>query len=275
MAQYTGTDELDGLFKTVYGDKGPIDLIPEVGELYKSVKLRNSEKIGANYVMTVIVANSHGFTYNTTSHTAFALNNHIAMTTQDATIPGTELVLRDAIGYRAASRSAGGKVQAFKDATDLVVKNMQDSHVKRLELMMWYGGLGIGASSSSANVDTTHTAITMTDASWASGIWSGLENAQIAFYKVSDDTLVSSSTDAIFTVQKVNDNFEDHHRHWNDHRYFCVGYCYPRRILQRVLLLRSRRRNGRRAQNLECKCIPIRNRSQRLRTLESEFLRLR
>lgn len=205
MAQYTGVDELDGLFKNVYGQDGPVDLIPETGYLYQKLKLRDAEKIGAQYIMNVIVANSHGFTYNSSSNTAFTLNNHIAMTTQDATITAAEIVLRDAISYRAASRSAGGKTKAFKDATELVVKNMYDSHVKRLEIDMLYGGSGIGVTSSSTNVDATHTAVTLTDASWASGIWAGLENAQIEFRVTSN--LVSSSTDAIFTVQKVdNDN---------------------------------------------------------------------
>lgn len=205
MAQYVGTDELSGLFKTVYGENGPIDLIPEVGELYKTVKLRETERIGNNYHMSVVVANSHGFTYNTSSHTAFSLNTSIAMTTQDVAVSASELLLRDAISYRAASRSAGGKKAAFKDATELVVKNMMDSHVKRLEISMWYGGVGIAASTSSANVSSTSTAILVTDASWASGIFSGLENAKIQFYKVSDDSLVSSAADAIFTISKVND----------------------------------------------------------------------
>jgi hypothetical protein len=210
MAQYTGVDELDGLFKNVYGEDGPVDLVPEIGMIYKEKKLRDTEKIGSQYIMNVIVANSHGFTYNSTSNTAYSLNNHIAMTTQDAAISAAEIVLRDAIAYRAASRSAGGKKQAFKDATELVVKNMYDSHVKRLEIDMWYGGAptaidvggGIGATSSSANVDTTHTAITFSEASWADGIWAGLENAQIEF-RVGTN-LVSSAADAIFTVQKVD-----------------------------------------------------------------------
>lgn len=213
MAQYTGVDELDGLFKTVYGQDGPVDLVPEVGMIYKEKKLRETEKIGSQYIMNVIVANSHGFTYNSSSNTAYSLNNHIAMTTQDATISAAEIVLRDAIAYRAASRSAGGNKKAFKDATELVVKNMYDSHVKRLEIDIWYGGAptafdagaGIGATLSSSNVDSTHTAVTFTEASWADGIWAGLENAQIEF-RVGTN-LVSSGSDAIFTVQKVdNDN---------------------------------------------------------------------
>lgn len=208
MAQYTGVDELNGLFKNVYGEDGPIDLIPEVGMLYQKLKLRDTERIGAQFIIDVIVANSHGFTYNSSSNTAFSLNNHIAMTTAPATITAAELVLRDAIAYRAASRSSGGNKKAFKDATELVVKNMYDSHVKRLEISMIYGGAGIAATSSSVNVDATHTAVTMTAASWSPGIWAGLENAQIEFRLASNfATLVSSAADAIFTVQKVdNDN---------------------------------------------------------------------
>lgn len=205
MAQNTGVDELSGLFKIVYGPNGPIDLIPEVGMFYKELKLRETERIGSKYVMNVIVANSHGFTYNLSSNTAFALNNSIAMTTQEADISAAELVLRDAIAYRAASRSAGGNKVAFKDATELVVKNMYDSHVKRREIAMLYGGSGIGQTSASVNIGATSTTVTISTATWASGIWSGLENAAVNFY-TAVPALVSSGADSIFTVTKVDDS---------------------------------------------------------------------
>jgi hypothetical protein len=205
MAQYTGTDQLDGLFKTVYGEKGPVNVIPEIAMLYREVPLRDSEKQGKSFVIPVLVANSHGFTYNTSSATAFALNNSIAMTTQEAEVTATELVLRDAIALRVASRSQGGNKRAFKDGTELVVMNMQESHAKRLEIMYWYGGAleGIATADDSTNVSATTTDVVILDETWADGIWSGLENCEIQFYTLLD-ALVSSGADSIFTVSRVN-----------------------------------------------------------------------
>lgn len=205
MATYTGTDQLDGDFKVVYGDKGPVNVIPEIAMLYREIPLRDSEKQGLRFAIPVLVANSHGFTYNTSSTTAFDLNDPIAMTTQEAEISASELTLRDAITMRAASRSQGGNLKAFKDATELVVMNMQESHAKRLEIMYWYGGLsaGIAEADTSTNASATTTNVVFTAGSWANGIWSGLENCKINFYS-SGGSIVSSGADSIFTVSAIN-----------------------------------------------------------------------
>lgn len=205
MAQYVGTGELDGFFKDVFGEDGPIEAIPEVGMMYKELKLKDSEKQGEKFVIPVIVAHSHGFTYNTTSTTAFSLNNSIAMTTQEAEVSATELLLRDAISYRVASRSAKGGKKAFKDGTELVVKNMMESHVKRVEIMYWYGNQadGVMIADSSSNINTTSTLITALSSDWADGIMSGLENAQVQFYSAAG-SLVSSGADSVFNISKVD-----------------------------------------------------------------------
>jgi hypothetical protein len=202
MAQFTGVDELNGLYKRVYAKDGPVNVIPEVGLLVKMLKLSDADKEGDRFVQNVVVAHSHGFTYNTTSNTAYTLNNAVAMTTKEATVQGSEIILRDAISYKAAAKSAGGNVKAFRSAVELVLENMQDSHTKRLELSLLYGGYGIGKTSSSANASTTSTVVTLTDASWAVGIWSGAENAVINFYNGS--SLVSSGADADFIVAGVD-----------------------------------------------------------------------
>lgn len=205
MSQYTGTDELDGNFKVVYGENGPVNVIPDIAMLYREVPLRDSEKQGLRFSLPVLVANSHGFTYNTSSTTAFDLNDAVAMTTKDAEVTASELTLRDAITMRAASRSQGGNKKAFKDATELVVMNMQESHAKRLEIMYWYGASaeGIAEADTSTNVNATTTSVLFTSGSWANGIWSGLENCNVQF-RNSSGTLVSSGADSIFVISRIN-----------------------------------------------------------------------
>lgn len=204
MAQYTGEAELDGLLKNVYGEKGPVDLIPKVGLINKK-PIKDAEKQGLKFVQNVIVAQSHGFTYNNTSQTAYVLNDSISMTTQEAEISATEVTLRDALTMRVASRSAGGNKRAFKSATELLLYNMTESHRKRQEIMYWYGrSKGIGQTASTANSTATVTVGTITSAEWAAGIWAGMENAKVQFYKNTDDTLISTGADSIFTVTAVN-----------------------------------------------------------------------
>lgn len=202
MAQFTGLDELNGLAKEVYGESGPVNIIPEAGMLMRKFKLKDAEKQGDSFIQNVVVAHSHGFTYNSTSNTAFDLNDSIAMTTKEASVSAAEIVLRDAISYRAAARTAGGNKKAFRSAVDLVVDNMLESHTKRLEASLLYGGYGIGVASSSTNSSATVTVVTLSEASFAEGIWMGAENAKIEFRVGSN--LVSSGSDAVFTITKVD-----------------------------------------------------------------------
>lgn len=205
MSQFTGLDELNGLAKEVYGENGPTNIIPDSGMLMRRWKLNDAEKQGDKFVQNVVVAHSHGFTYNSTSNTAFDLNDHIAMTTAEANVSAAEIVLRDAISYRAAARTVGGNKRAFRSAVDLVVDNMLESHTKRLECSLLYGGRSIGAGDTSTNISATSTLVLLTEASFAEGIWCGAENAKIQFYATAvGTTLVSSAADSIFTITKVD-----------------------------------------------------------------------
>lgn len=197
--------QLSGLFKEAYADD-ILQLVPEVAMLVKMVDFIEAEKeIGNLYHQPVIVNNEHGVTYAAQNAGAFALNAAIPMTMKDAQVPGAQILLRSAIDYESAAR-ASNNVKAFKKATTLLVQNMMESIRKRLEIACWYGGDpdGIAQTASSVNGSATSTVVQITTASWATGIWCGMETAQIAFYKNSDDTLVSSGADAIFTVTSVD-----------------------------------------------------------------------
>ena len=196
---------LSGLFKETYADV-VIQLVPEVAKLVKMVDFVPSDKeIGNTYHQPVIVNNESGVTYAAQNGGAFTLNSAIAMNMQDAQVPGAQIILRSSIDYESAARASNDK-KAFVKATSLLVKNMMESMRKRVEVASWYGADpdGLGQTASSANTSGTVTVVTLTAASWATGIWAGSENTTIQFYKNSDDTLVSSSTDSIFTISAVN-----------------------------------------------------------------------
>ena len=204
MAQYNSPATLSGLFKEVYGDDIK-NLIPETGKISKMFPFVSKEKQEGNkYHQPVIVTAEQGVTYAAAQSGAFSLNNHIAATMQDAQVEGAQILMRAAIGYDAASKAARGKA-AFMDATELLVENLLESHMKRLEISMLYGQQGLGIADSSVNINATSTTVTFTTASWAAGIWAGLEGAEVQFWDSPTGTnLVSSGSDAVFTVTSVD-----------------------------------------------------------------------
>lgn len=203
MAQYDTPTTLSGLFKEVYGDN-VMNLVPDSAKIVKLVPFVSRDKeIGNKYHQPVVVSWEHGMTYAAFDDGAFALNSSIAMALQDAQVSSSQMLLRAALSYDAAARASNSK-KAFVKATELIVENMLESITKRVEIACLYGGSGIGVGDSSVNTDSTHTVVTLLTASWATGIWAGMENATIQFYKVSDGTLVSSGADSIYTISGVN-----------------------------------------------------------------------
>lgn len=206
MASVTSPSELTGLFKEVYADDLE-NLVPEQAKVMRLVPFVPADKeTGDLYHQPVIVTQEQGVTYASYDDGAFDLLDPVAMNTQDAQVQGSQLLLRSALSYNAAAKASNSK-KAFVKATELIVENMMESIVKRLEICFLYGQKGIGASvagSVTATSSTTTTIIFDND-QWAGGIWAGLENAKVQFYLTADlTTLVSSGADSIFTITTVN-----------------------------------------------------------------------
>ena len=199
----TTITDLDGLFKTVYASDLE-NLVPESSKLIKLVPFSTGEKIGDHFEQPVILTYPHGVTYAAPGAGAFTLNNPIAPKTKAAQVDAYQHLLRDSMDYETAAKASSGGEKAFKKATELSIELMMESITKRVELDLLYGQSGVGVGDSSVNTDTTHTVVTVLTASWASGIWAGMENATIQFWKQSDNTLVSSGADAIFTIDSVD-----------------------------------------------------------------------
>lgn len=204
MAQHNTTATLDGLFKVVYGD-GPINAIPEVAIVQGKVPFKETEKIGKSYNFPVILSSEAGVTYLAAGSGVQTLNDSIAAQLKEAVVDANQIIIRGQMDYEAAAKAQGSKA-AFKSASELLVENLMETGAKRLEIAFIYGqsATGLGTVDTSVNASTTRTVLTMTAAGWAPGIWAGLENAQVQAWKVSDNTLVSSGTDAVFTIAYVD-----------------------------------------------------------------------
>jgi hypothetical protein len=204
MAQENTTTTLDGLFKDVYGD-GPINVLPDVAYLQKRIKFKESEKIGKQYAFPVILSQEQGVSYLASGAGVSTLESSVAAVLKEAQVDAHQIIVRGQMDYEAAAKAQSSKA-AFKNASELLVENLMDTAAKRQEIAMLYGRSAKGLAILSGGVDdsTTQQTMTVTAASWAPGIWSGLEGAQVNFYDNDNDNLISSGADAVFTVSAID-----------------------------------------------------------------------
>lgn len=196
---YTTPSTLTGLFKEVYGDEVN-NLIPDASKLQKIIPFVSRDKeLGNIYHQPVILTQEHGIAYASYQDGAFALSDHISMNMADAQVRGSQMCLRSALSYDAAARASNSK-KAFVKGTELLIENMIASVSKRLEIALIYGGTGLATIDTSAASGTTgatdYVTCTVSAATWALGIFAGLENARVNVYtgssKVGTDYKVST-----------------------------------------------------------------------------------
>ena len=180
---YTTPSVLTGLFKEVYGDE-QISLVPDMAKLQKLIPFVPKDKeLGNKYHSNIVLTHEHGLSYAAVDAGAFALNDHLAMNTGDAQVQGSQMLLRSALSYDAASRASNSK-KAFANASSMIVENMVESISKRLEVALLYGqsagGLGNGDTGA---VSGTTVSLTVDAAAWAPGIFQGAEGARVSINK--------------------------------------------------------------------------------------------
>jgi hypothetical protein len=161
---------LDTLFKRVWGD-GTIKALPRFAKLQEKVPFSKRERLGDMYVVPVVLQFEHGFSYGVHADGAFTLNSAVAGKVLQAQIRGSMIVLRSQLSYEDIFKAAEAGPAAFESATSLVVENMQRSFAKRQELSFWYGQRGLGEVSGNSS-----GTLTLTAASWAPGMWSGMKD---------------------------------------------------------------------------------------------------
>lgn len=188
MAGENTVATLNGLFKEVYADKLE-NLIPEGTKFMRDVPFSGRKKeLGNNYHQPVVLGLEHGITYAGGDEGAFALDPAVNGVIRDATIQGSQMMLRSQLGIAAASRAASGEPKAFENATKFLVRNMLRSMARRIEVGMFYGGVGIGEVASFTGAGGAGT-VTISTSEWAPGIWSGAENMKVDIYDATSTTL--------------------------------------------------------------------------------------
>jgi hypothetical protein len=181
----------------VYGDE-IVKLIPDSSKIQKIVPFVPRDKeTGNKYHSPVILSNEHGIAYAAFDGGAFPLSKSVSMTMKDAQITGSQMCLRSSLSYDAAARASNSK-KAFVKGTDLLVENMVDSMSKRLEVAMIYGASPTGlATVTCGTSDGTTVIATVSAASFAYGIWAGMENAEVVLK-------VSSTIYGPYAISAIN-----------------------------------------------------------------------
>lgn len=185
MAGENTISTLNGLFKEVYADKLE-NLIPEGTKFMQKVPFSARKKeLGSLYHQPVVLGLEHGITYAGPTDDAFALDDAVNGVIRDATVQGSQMMLRSRLGIAAASRAASGEPKAFENATKFLVRNMLRSMARRLEVGMFYGGVGIGEVGALPGGND----IQILTAEWAPGVWAGSESMKIDVYDSTSTTL--------------------------------------------------------------------------------------
>ena len=147
---------------------------------------------GKQYEQPVVLSAEAGFTYSLDSQNAYDLNDSIGMLMQSAIVPGADIVLDSTVGYNQAAR-ASHSATSFKSAMSTKFENMLKSTEKRLEIAYLYGNKPIATASTQAvTIANDMLPMVIDTADWATGIWSGSENANVVVVKASDNTAVDS-----------------------------------------------------------------------------------
>lgn len=196
------TGDLNSLYKVAYA-KGVEDVLPWKRKLMDLIDFVPSDlQNGKQYEQPVVLTGEQGFTYSLDTQTAYTLNDSIGMAMQSAVVPGADIVLDSTVGYNQAAR-ASHSATSFKTVMSTKFENMLKSAAHRVEIAMLYGNKPIAvAAQQDVGTPTTTLTFTVNTASWATGIWTGAENAQIVFVKASDNTAVDSLRS--FTVSAVD-----------------------------------------------------------------------
>lgn len=159
----------EGNVKDVYA--GYENAVPQEDMLMREFSLDAGHKVGDKYQYGVELTRPQGHT--TAANGVFpALNQPVARQIPKAELTPYQHYLRDRVTYEVLARCAESK-QAAKVEIGATIEAMQESMMFRQEVFGLYGQQGLAVI---GTVTAATEKITITLASWASGMWAGNEN---------------------------------------------------------------------------------------------------
>jgi hypothetical protein len=178
---------MNGMFKEFYADKMS-NLLPDGVRFLKDIAFSERNKLGKSYNVPVLLQMEHGVSFLGSDDEVLDLEEAVAAATRNASVKGSVVVLRSKISITALSRAANGDKASFIEGTKYVVENMVQSIAKKLEILMVYGGSGLGTIAADATIDTTGVVVTIPVAEFAPGIWAGAKGLKLDAFNAAGST---------------------------------------------------------------------------------------
>lgn len=170
---------LNSIFKYVH-DKKLRDLKPNSSIVYNMAAFDEANAVGRKYLCPVVLSYELGFTFGDGG--AFAYNDDVAGVYEEIEIDPNPVVLKSRLSIEAADRMSRSD-KSMLDHMALRAGQMKASLLKMAEIEMLHGRTGVGVISGNPAVDTAPTpdqaTVIFTAASWAPGIWGGMEGAKL------------------------------------------------------------------------------------------------
>jgi hypothetical protein len=177
MATVNTTTTLEGIFKRVYDNKVRF-IYPNGVRFIKDIPFRGGDKRpGESFNAAITLVFENGMTYLAPAAGAAQLLSAAVGETRRANVDGFQMILRSQVDYESIAKASTGGPRAFVQSTKHIVANMANSFRKRQEIDTLYGRADLGVLES-----VTTTALVVTAATWAPGIWAGTEGATIAAF---------------------------------------------------------------------------------------------
>lgn len=175
MSSTNTKTSLDTMFKyKVASDVN--QLVPSTAIVQKMIpNLSQATKTGRKFLWPVALTLENGVTYG--DGTAFTYEDDVCAVYDEIELDSNPCVLKSRVALAAANRMANEEL-TFITHMSLRAGNMKESLMKRAEISCLYGKTGLGVLASQSGSGTTRTFV-FTAATWAPGIWGGLEGSKL------------------------------------------------------------------------------------------------
>lgn len=181
----TAGSGLDNMLKEQYLSKGLQDVRPDFTVLMSTVPfVGGSEKAGSELIWPVVTSREHGFTALGQNGAIVDLKKATKARTAQAKVVSYPFMGRTQIDNVSISRAKQGP-QAFVNALEYKISNLQESFVILNEQELLYGGSGLGKVASVSVADlgevggATSGVITLDEAEFADHVWIGCEDMEL------------------------------------------------------------------------------------------------
>ena len=161
--------------------------------------MKDADIVGRKFLLPVALTFELGVTYGDGS--VYAMNASIAAVYEEIDVDPTPVSLRTRVSLSAANRWKAGSEKSVINNVAIRAGQMKKSLEKFAEISILHGRTGIGVVSAVSDSSGTNT-VTISDATWAPGIWAGMTGASLDAFDANNTTQQNSN--ALYTLGAVN-----------------------------------------------------------------------